>query len=202
MLSPREQALAIIGNEPLYAADAIVLLQGDGLARVPTTAALYQLAVAKRVVISGAAEGKQRGSFSEDEIRRALIAAGVPESAIEKENTSTNTREQAVHVFALAKKNTWQHIVLVASAYHQYRAFLTFLQEHRATKSSCDFTMATATPPWFTVQQWGSRVELLNGELKKIDEYGQRGHVASFDEALVYLKEKAARFKNKKPIVC
>jgi uncharacterized SAM-binding protein YcdF (DUF218 family) len=202
MLTSREQALALIGNEPLFAADVIVLLQGDGLARVPMTVALYNAGVAKHIVVSGGAVGEHLGSFSPQQICDALVAAKIPANIITLEDQSKNTHEQAVHMFALAKKNTWKHMMLVASAYHQYRAFLTFLKQYNETKASCDISMAAALPNWFTEERWGTRLELLEGELTKVEEYKKLGHIAAYEEAVTYLQAKAERFNGQKPIIC
>ena len=58
-----------------------------------------------------------------------LINKGIPSKAIVHESLSQNTREQAIEIIKMAKLNGWNKLILVASHYHQYRAYLTFLKE-------------------------------------------------------------------------
>ena len=197
-MTEREQFIALLGSETLAPADAIILLQGDGLARVGKAAELYAEKMAPIVVISGGVRGgRARGSFPTEQMEQALIAQGVPQSRVMIESVSTNTREQAEQIFDLVKEKKWRHIILVASNYHQYRAWLNFLQVRSERRSACNITSAPVALPWFTTQVWGKRIDLLEDEFRKITLYQRRKHVASFTQGIEYLKYKEARLKSR-----
>lgn len=70
-------------------------------------------------------------------------------------------------------------ITIVTSAYHQVRAFLTFLRVLQQQRRAQDIRLWNAPAP--------SRMDKLASEWDKIRTYHERGHVASYDEGLEYL---------------
>ncbi|MFM2330941.1 MAG: hypothetical protein RLZZ26_448 [Candidatus Parcubacteria bacterium] len=192
-LTPREKFLALIANDTLRKGDAIVVLEGDGSSRLPEAARLYQEGWAPVVVISGGTVNPPR-SIPASEMAVQLHAAGVPREAIVLEERSLHTRAQAEEVIALVQKQGWARVLLVASHYHQFRAFLTFLKvlQERKLDRTIQLTSAPARQlPWFTtVDTHGARIDLLEVEFDRILRYGQEGYVASYESALDYLKWK------------
>ena len=85
-----------------------------------------------------------------------------------------HTQDEAIVI--LADHRPALPLTIVTSAYHQLRAFLTFLQvlpkpyEHMIFNQPCP-----------------SRMDLLPAELAKIDQYGHAGYLASYETALEYL---------------
>ncbi len=102
--------------------DVIVVL-GGGLRERPVRAAeLFMQHAAPRIIITG---------FGDDEInRQILLQHGVPASAIEVENKSQSTRENAEFTIKLLRAEHVQRAILVTSWYHSRRALKTF--EHYA----------------------------------------------------------------------
>jgi uncharacterized SAM-binding protein YcdF (DUF218 family) len=71
--------------------------------------------------------GPGRAPVSEAEvIRRAAVAAGVPESRVVVEDRSTTTLEQAVAVAAEAAARGWRSLALVTDGYHMPRSLFLF----------------------------------------------------------------------------
>jgi uncharacterized SAM-binding protein YcdF (DUF218 family) len=71
--------------------------------------------------------GPGRAPVSEAEVvRRAAVAAGVPEDRIVVEDRSTTTLEQAVYVATAARKHGWGSLVLVTDRYHMPRSLFLF----------------------------------------------------------------------------
>ena len=105
-----------------FSADVIVVL-GGGLHERPERAAeLFQQHAAPRIIITGAGD---------DEINRLILRQkGVPASAIEVENNSTTTRENAEFTLKLLRAENVHRVILVTSWYHARRALKTF--EHYA----------------------------------------------------------------------
>jgi uncharacterized SAM-binding protein YcdF (DUF218 family) len=102
-------------------ADVIVVL-GGGAERPLRAAELFQAHAAPRILLTGAGD---------DEInRQILLAHGVPARAIEVENKSTTTHENAEFSLKLLRAENVRSAILVTSWYHARRAERTF--EHYA----------------------------------------------------------------------
>ena len=97
-----------------------------------------------------------------------------------------NTHEQAVEVIQIAKNNSWKRIILVGTHYHQYRAYLTFLKEVIDSKSDIIIYNAPAKTKWFRNDGWGKRIDLLDQEFDRIENYTKLGHLATYNEAIEY----------------
>lgn len=186
MLTKQAQFIAVIDNELLKKADVIVLLTGDGLFRVERVIQLYRQRWAPVIVISGGVTDRSYGSLPAGELGKKLIKAGIPKSKIILDTESQNTREQAINMIKLAKRKNWKRIILVASNYHQYRAYATFLKAMLDAKQLIHIINAPANLSWFRKEPWGRRIDLLESEFEKIDRYTKDGHVASYDELLNY----------------
>jgi hypothetical protein len=85
-------------------------------------------------------------------------------------------------------------MILVASHYHQYRAFLTFLKVMGDLHMEVVLSNAPARyVPWFVDHGWGTRFDLLDGEFEKIRHYQTLAHIATFEEAIEYLRWKEGK---------
>lgn len=191
-MSPKEQFIAVVANDTLCTADAIVLLEGDGLARVSYAVALYREGWAPLVVISGGLDNPPH-SISASLMKREVVAQGVPEECIVLEEESKNTREQAVALATQCAERGWKRLLIVASHYHQYRAFLTFLkalEEHSLDRSVELISTPARDLPWFKEDEQGARIDLLEQEFERIELYGKKGDVSSYEEGLRYLRWK------------
>ena len=121
-------------------ADVIVVL-GGGIERPVHAAELFKAHAAPRILLTG--EG-------DDEInRQILLAHGVPARAIEVENKSTTTHENAVFSLRLLRAEKVRSAILVTSWYHSRRAERTF--EHYAPEIkfySCPSYYGFASADW------------------------------------------------------
>ena len=187
-LTPRETFFFLISNDRLVKADAIIVLEGDGFARIPHGAQLFREGWAPVVVLSGANDTPPH-SIIVSKMLPHLLEAGVPREAVILEEKSQNTREQGVEIIRMARERGWKRIILVASHYHQYRAYLTFL---KALQES-GYELALINSPardlsWFEKTEGGQppRIELLQGEMDRIEVYAPKGHIATFESAIEY----------------
>jgi uncharacterized SAM-binding protein YcdF (DUF218 family) len=99
-------------------ADVIVLLGGDSRERYERAAKLFKEHAAPRIIVSG---------YGDCEINRyLLITAGVPANAIELENKSKTTRENAQLTIKLLRERKLKRVILVTSWYHSRRALACF----------------------------------------------------------------------------
>jgi uncharacterized SAM-binding protein YcdF (DUF218 family) len=190
----REKFIVLVDNDLIQRSDAIILLEGDGLNRYSKAVELYKQGFADRIVFSGDITNYTYGSIPLSEIYPLILATGVPPEAIIHEKKSLNTREQAIEIIKLAKNSGWTKLILVASHYHQYRAYLTFLKEEINTKGNIVIYNAPAKDlKWFEESGWGQRFELLDQEFERIEKYSDYNHLATYGEAIEYQKWKEQR---------
>lgn len=189
MVTLREQYIILVSNDVLRPTDALVVLTGDGLYRAETAVALFRQEWAPCILISGGLDKKEQGSIHADEIARMLEEQHIPKECIITEADSMHTWEQAVNVMRIAKDSGWKRIIIIASHYHQYRAFLTFLQAMDAAEYPIDIVNAPSRRiSWFEAAPSGKRFDFLEAEFQKIEAYQAKGHVASYERAISYFR--------------
>ncbi len=182
--------LASVINEVPQKSDAIVCLQGDKFLRANKSFELLQKKYANIIIVSG---GLKENSFSipADKIANYLIKKGVNKNKIIIEYNSQNTSEQAREVFKIIKDKKYKSIILVASAFHQPRALLTFLKSMKDLKLKIKIFNAPTNDKWFKKIKAGlTRIDLLEQELEKIDIYFKKGDLVSIKEGILYQKSK------------
>ena len=190
-MTPREKLIILVDNDCIKKSDAIILLEGDGLNRSHKAVELYKSGFADKIVFSGGITNLNYGSIPFPNIYPILVQNGIDPSAIIHESNSQNTREQANEIIKLATNYEWKKIILVASHYHQYRAYLTFLKEIISTNSSIILFNSPANDlKWFEETGWGLRFNLLDDEFDRIEKYTLLSHLATIEEAIEYQKWK------------
>lgn len=187
MLTDREIFMALVDNDSMQKSDAIVLLEGDGLNRYKHAVWLYKQKWAPVIVFSGGIINLEYGSFPFDKIKPLLLENGVLEKDLYHESQSLHTRQQAEEIVKMSSEFSWKRIILVASHYHQYRAFLTFLKVVLEKKEKLIiYNSPERNLSWFTLNPWGDRLSCLRKEFDRIEEYTLLGHVASYKDAINY----------------
>lgn len=191
MLSDKEIFISLVDNDIIHISDAIILLEGDGMNRCQHAVDLFKQKYADIVVFSGGITNYKYGSYPFDKVKPYLLEAGIHEEELIHEDKSLNTHEQAVEIMRLCRKCNWHRLILVASHYHQYRAYLTFLKVIQgANNDIVIYNSPAKNLEWFTDNEWGKRIDCLEDEFRKIVEYAKLGHLASYREAIAYQKWK------------
>lgn len=191
MLSDREIFISLVDNDSICKSNAIILLEGDGLNRYRHAIDLFKQQYADIIVFSGGITNYEYGSYPYNDIKPYLLQENIPEKKLIHEDKSLNTHEQAVEIVKLCCIYNWRKIILVASHYHQYRAFLTFLKVIQEEEQNIIIYNSPARMlEWFSDNTWGKRIDCLQNEFKKIDEYTHLGHLATYKEAIAYQKWK------------
>jgi hypothetical protein len=200
-ISEREAFLAVLFNGPLLPADAILVLSGDGFTRLPTALELLrQGATAVQngdgpyrhtVVLSGGSHNPPYAVDAEH-LLGPMLEKGVKPGWLRLETDSTNTYEQATALTAMAKSERWRRVLLVTSAYHMPRAFLTFVaaMEDAGMEDTLHVCCVPVSQFWWE-RPAGlavTRLDLLAAEAEKIQRYGELGHVASYEAGLAYIE--------------
>jgi uncharacterized SAM-binding protein YcdF (DUF218 family) len=109
--------LLCIESVPLHA-EVIIVLGGETEGRAGEAEDLFNHGAAPAIIVSGDGDT--------DLIRRNLMQAGVPASAIELESRSRNTRENAEFTAQLLKRKGVRRAIIVTSWYHSRRALHSF----------------------------------------------------------------------------
>lgn len=131
-----------------------------------------------------------------------LINAIIPSQLILRENKSHKTHEQAVEVVKLAKGYKWKHLAMIASAYYQHRAYLTFLEE--VMNSRLDlllFNSPIHNLYWYSNNKWEKRIDCINAEFDMIERYWTMGHLASIEDAINHQEQKEFEINKRNTIV-
>jgi uncharacterized SAM-binding protein YcdF (DUF218 family) len=118
-------------------AEVIVLLGGGSHDRYERAVALFNDGAAPRIIISG---------YGDCEINRSLLTnAGVPARAIQLENQSKTTRENAQFTIRLLREQKAKRVIIVTSWYHSRRALACF--EHYGPEIQFYSRPNNFTPP-------------------------------------------------------
>ncbi len=190
-MTAKEQFLILTNTQKLQKANAVVLLEGDGFTRIHKACSIVIQGWADILVFSGGVENESYGSFPFGKCYDLILAAGVKHEQIIHEAKSKHTRQQAEEVITICKEKGWKKIILVATHYHQYRAFLTFLKvlEEKKIEHSIHIINAPANTDWFQKMPWGKRIELLDNEFERIEKYKTLGHVSTYENAIKYYEQ-------------
>lgn len=106
--------------------DAVVAISGgDTTARTDEAIAFYKNGWSDILIFSGAAEDKT-GPSNALVMKRAALAAGVPDSAIKIDEYSETTKQNAENSNKLFINNNIKSVILITSGYHQRRSSLEF----------------------------------------------------------------------------
>lgn len=181
----------MLAEEPVHA-DAMVWLQGNRYARGARTLELFLAGYAPTIVLTGN-DTRLDEAHADDgvhvtiaDLRRWLCERGVPPSVIIADSTAMHTRDQAVHVLAMAQERRWTALLLVASPHHQSRAFLTFLKRAHEIGWDGRIVNQPARIPWDAVPsgRWKTSAACYAEEVEKIM---RSEHVATPLEGLAAL---------------
>jgi len=189
-MTSKEKFIALAANMIISKSDAIIILQGDKDNRIAHACDLYKNEYSNNIVFSGDALNFDYGSYPLSYLEETFKENNFLFENIIHENKSKNTKEQAQYVIQLCLKNNWKSIILIISNFHQYRAYLTFIQELINQKLDTVIKMynSPCNLSWFEKNAWGVRHELLENEFEKINFYQEKGDVCSYDKAIEYIK--------------
>lgn len=182
---------SLIDNACPIKSDAVVILEGDGLVRFAPAINLFKEGIAKNIVFSGGVDSREKGCYNFLSSKYLFSEENIPANKLFVDDLSMHTRDQAVNIVGLAIKKQWKSVILVASHFHQYRAYLTFLKVLQETNNENTILLHNAPVrhlDWFKDTGWGKRYDLLISEFKKIITYrNDYGHIPSYDSFLQYM---------------
>ena len=187
--------IAVTNNDFIKKSDAVILLEGDGYSRVNHTVKIFKNGLAKNIIVSGGNTDNPPFTIPAGELAKKLLKENIPKKRVIIEEKSKNTYEQGAEVMKIIKKMDWKKIILVASHFHQSRAFVTFLKAMKNAGLKIQiFNSPVRGLSWFQKTSLGtSRLKLLEDEFNKITEYYKKGHLVSIKEALDYQRWKESQ---------
>lgn len=176
--------------------DAVIWLQGDRYDRGKKVLKIYNSGFAKKIVISGnniligpnARAGENNIGLMD--MKKYLINNLVDRSNIIIDDGALNTKEQSIHITKLAKKNNWKKIILVSSAYHQPRVFLSFVKASQliSYKIKIVYQGFLTGKNNISSGRTSKNNALMKDESLKIKNYQAKGDIASYKEGFNYLR--------------
>ena len=176
----------IVNNDIIKPSDCIVLLEGDGYNRVDKTIELYKNNYSNKVIFSGGFDNINSGAYNINYILPCLQKS-INNSDIIIESNSLNTKEQGNEIMKLVKINNWKRILLVASGYHQYRVYLTFLKCMLDNNLLIEIINTPVTNQLlFEENKWGKRIDLITDEFNKIKQYTDKGDLVNLEYMFEY----------------
>src|SRR3989344_6333325 len=113
--------MMLVPRNSIKKSDAIVVLTGNGWDRTDFGVELFKNSWAPNIVMVGST-----GSRPSWEMAKRAESFGIPKEKIIIADQSSNTKQNAREVLALAEQNNWTRIILVTSPHNQLRGHLTF----------------------------------------------------------------------------
>jgi uncharacterized SAM-binding protein YcdF (DUF218 family) len=152
----------------LVKADAIVAISGGETdARTQTAIQLYQEGYSSHLIFSGAASDPN-GPSNAQAMADLAESGGVPPAAIQLDETSVNTGQNATNVAVIVRQSKYQSIILVTSPYHQRRADIAF--QHALGSGFPIINHSSFDQAWRRSDWWATSYsrDLTYSELQKV----------------------------------
>ena len=181
---------AVCLSTPLLRADAIVVLTGDGLTRLPAAIELFRQQAAPTIVVSGGVDAPPY-AVPAPKLIGQLIEKGVAPDRLRCEDESQHTRDSAERIVDWMLEEGWHRVLLVTSPYHVPRSLLTFIAvlNERDMADRYHVLGVSSHCVWFDEAEPGvSRIDLVEREATKVAVYQEKGDVATYEDGLAYLK--------------
>ena len=147
---------ALVTDDPLHPADAILVLGGESRQgdRVMHAVKLFKRGLAPLLVLSGTPVGFR--THEADIMRRHAEFLGVPQARIlTVKHDSDSTKEEAEAVVPILKGRGLKEVILVTSNYHTARAKRIF--ERTAGPSGPHFLVSSVDDGLFKPEGWWKR---------------------------------------------
>ncbi len=145
---------AIIRQDELKSADAIVILGGEEIERVEYGAQLFKKGFARKdVVIMAGGPVVWKYSWA-GLMKDHAESLAVPAKSILIEDKSRSTEEDAIYTKEILQKNHIASLILVTSPYHSRRASIIF---ERVLGKDVAIISAPVEKSWFKIHDWWKR---------------------------------------------
>ena len=146
---------ALVYEDRLVKAEAIVVLAGGNGSRIETAARLYHEGFGKKLFFSGFRA--YPGTYTSNLMKKYAIKLGVPEDEIITwiPDVEVSTRGESIANLELLNKNRIKKFILVTSAYHTRRAKLMYENAVSLLEYDIEFILYPAPDPYVPFEGWG-----------------------------------------------
>jgi uncharacterized SAM-binding protein YcdF (DUF218 family) len=171
-------------SDPPSSVDLVIVLGGPSVTSILPALDMFHLGLANQFIISGYGPTKRRPPEWQA-LLQAALSGGIPGSAILIEQTSRNTYENFLNSELLIRdKIGWDRLSSVAIStqpVHTRRALMTaahIFPKHIQFLMLANSDKADIQPSAWWQDEYG-KLSVLE-ELRKIGEYGIKGHLGDF----------------------
>lgn len=146
-------------NNPSPGADALLVLSGNPLTRIPHAIELWQQGIAPKILLTDERPRNRRFAHlepSNEDYAEAMLAEldlQIPVQVVPSlTDGAVSTFDEAADLKAYAEQQGWRHLVIVTDAFHSRRALLAF--EQVLTGSGLQLEVAAAPNNIFHEGNW------------------------------------------------
>ena len=145
---------ALVYENPLVKAKAIVVLAGGNGNRIETAARLYREGFGEKLFFSGFRIYPE--TYSSSLMKKYAMKLGVPEANIIASNpdVEVSTRGESLANLKVLDKNGIKNFILVTSAYHTRRAKLVYEKAVSLLGYDIEFLVYPAPDPFVPIEGW------------------------------------------------
>ena len=145
---------ALVYENPLVKAKAIVVLAGGNGNRIKTAARLYREGFGEKLFFSGFRIYPE--TYSSSLMKKYAMKLGVPEANIIASNpdVEVSTRGESLANLKVLDKNGIKNFILVTSAYHTRRAKLVYEKAVSLLGYDIEFLVYPAPDPFVPIEGW------------------------------------------------
>jgi uncharacterized SAM-binding protein YcdF (DUF218 family) len=145
---------ALVYEDPLVKAEAIVVLAGGNGSRMEAAARLYHEGFGKKLFFSGFRAYPE--TYTSSLMKKYALKLGVPEDKIFTwiPDVEVSTRGESFANLELLNKNHIKKIILVTSAYHTRRAKLMYENAVSLLEYDIEFLVYPAPDPYVPIEGW------------------------------------------------
>ena len=145
---------ALVYEDPLVKAEAIVVLAGGNGNRIETAARLYHEGFGQKLLFSGFRV--YPGTYTSSLMKKYALKLGVPADKIITwiPDVEVSTRGESIANLELLNKNRIKKIILVTSAYHTRRAKLMYKNAVSLLGYDIEFLVHPAPDPFVPIEGW------------------------------------------------
>ena len=145
---------ALVYENPLVKAEAIVVLSGGNGNRVEAAAKLYREGLGEKLFFSGFRVYPK--TYTSSLMKKYAIKLGVPKDKIIASipDVEVSTRGESVANLKLLNKNGIKKFILVTSAYHTRRSKLMYENAIELLGYDIEFLVYPAPDPFVPIKNW------------------------------------------------
>jgi uncharacterized SAM-binding protein YcdF (DUF218 family) len=145
---------ALVYEDPLVKAEAVVVLAGGNGNRIETAVRLYREGFGEKLFFSGFRVYPE--TYTSSLMKKYALKLGVPDDKVITwiPEVEVSTRGESIANLELLKKNRIKKFILVTSSYHTRRAKWMYEKAISLSSYNIEFLVYPAPDPFIPIQGW------------------------------------------------